>query len=250
MEHGGALENKSPEPADKEDEWFYGLISRKYLTYIPMKIFWNVLVLAGFALALFIVVKIFEIPHQEYQDDPSLFLYDRGNAVPDIRAEILKQLELFQQGYTERDTSDLEAYMEQLFSKENILILGTMPGEIFSAYEEAADLVSSDWLYWGDVHMLVESANISASDSVAWFSMIGHVVFDLSSWLDLPLRVSGVMVQEDQGWLFQQIQFQFDLNTSWVLYVIILLAILLLISFIRLVYIIIRVSIKRNRPDQ
>ena len=46
-----------------------------------------------------------------------------------------------------------------------------MPGEIYSGYVEAADLVSSDWLYWGDVQMLVESSNISASDSVAWFSM-------------------------------------------------------------------------------
>jgi hypothetical protein len=122
-----------------------------------------------------------------------------------------------------------------------------MPGEIYSGFVEAADLVSSDWLIWGDVHMLVESSNISASDSVAWFSMIGHVVFDMSSWLDLPLRVSGIMVQEDQGWKFQQLQFQFDLTVTWVLYGIILLAILLLVSIIRLVFLIIRASTGRSR---
>jgi hypothetical protein len=94
--------------------------------------------------------------------------------------------------------------------------------------------------------MLVESANISASDSVAWFSMIGHVVFDMSSWLDLPLRVSGVMVQEEPGWKFQQVQFQFDLDITWVLYVTILLAIFLLVSIIRLVFVIIRTSQKRG----
>jgi len=99
-----------------------------------MKIFLNVLVVAGFALALFIVTKTFEIPHQEYQDDPSLFLYDRGNASPQIRAEVMKQLEYFQDGYEQRDTSILEAYMDRLFSRENILILGTMPGEIFSGF--------------------------------------------------------------------------------------------------------------------
>jgi len=162
----------------------------------------------------------------------------------------MKQLELFQKGYTERDTSILESYMEQLFSKENILILGVMPGEIYSGYVEAADLVSSDWLLWGDVTMLTESSNISASDSVAWFSMIGHVVFDMSSWLDLPLRVSGVIVQEEQSWKFQQLQFQFDLDMTWVLYVTILLAILLLLSIIRLVYVIIRTSKKRSGPAQ
>ena len=53
-----------------------------------------------------------------------LFLYDRGSAQAEVRAEI----------------------KEQLFSRENILILGTMPGEIYSAYEEAADRVQSDWL--------------------------------------------------------------------------------------------------------
>ena len=88
--------------------------------------------------------------------------------------------------------------------------------------------------------MHTASSNISVSDSVAWFSMIGHVVFDMSSLLDLPLRVSGVMTQGDQGWKFQQLQFQFDLDISWVLYVIILLSILLLVSIIRLVFILIR----------
>jgi len=212
-----------------------------------MKIFLNVLVAAGFALALIIATKTLVIPHQEYQDDPSLFLYDQGNASPEVRAGIMEQLEYFQKGYDQRDTSILESYMEQLFSKENILILGTMPNEIYSGYVEAADLVSSDWLLWGDVDMLVKSANISASDSVAWFSMIGHVVFDMSSWLDLPLRVSGVMVQENQGWKFQQLQFQFDLTATWVLYVIILLGLLFLVSFIRLVFLIIRASTGRSK---
>ena len=95
-----------------------------------MKILLNILVIAGFALALFITTRTLVIPHQEYQEDTSIFLYDKGNASPAVRAEILQQLELFQIGYSERDTSILESYMEQLFSKENILILGTMPGEI------------------------------------------------------------------------------------------------------------------------
>jgi hypothetical protein len=238
------------EPAKNRDEWYPVEINGNSLYCRTMKILLNVLVTAGFALALIITTKTFVIPHQEYQDDPSLFLYDQGNASPAVRAEILGQLEKFQEGYTHRDTSILESYMDQLFSRENILILGTMPGEIYSGYVEAADLVSSDWLYWGDVDMLVESSNISASDSVAWFSMIGHVEFDMSKWLDLPLRVSGVMVRGDRTWTFQQLQFQFDLNIQWVLYVTILLALLLLVSIIRLVFVIIRTSRKRGTQGQ
>jgi hypothetical protein len=142
-------------------------INGKPLSCSTMKIFLNALVVVGFALALIITTKTLVIPHQEYQDNSSLYLYDQGNASPAIRAEIMEQLELFQEGYDKRDTSILESYMEQLFSRENILILGTMPREIYSGYVEAADLVSSDWLLWGDVDMLVKSANISASDSVA-----------------------------------------------------------------------------------
>jgi hypothetical protein len=211
-----------------------------------MKIFLNLLVLAGFALALFVTTRMLIIPHRDYQNDPTLFLYDRGNASPEVRSEIKAKLDQFQRGYEQRDTSILESYMEQLFSRENILILGTMPGEIYSGFEEAADLVGSDWLHWGEVQLMVESANISASDSVGWFSMIGHVVFDLSGWLDLPLRVSGVMVQEYTGWKIQQLQFQFDMDTSWVLLLIILLSLCLLASIIRLVFILIRAAQKRG----
>jgi hypothetical protein len=137
--------------------------------------------------------------------------------------------------------------MEQLFSGENILILGTMPGEIYSGYTDAAELVSSDWLYWGDVNLQVESSNISATDSVAWFSMIGNVKFDLSSLLNLPLRVSGVMVHTGGNWKFQQLQFQFDLDTQWVFLLIALLALMFLVSIIRLIFVIFRAAARKNK---
>ena len=41
------------------------------------------------------------------------------------------------------------------------MILGTMPGEIYSGYEGASELIESDWLYWGDVYYLMDQANIS-----------------------------------------------------------------------------------------
>lgn len=145
-----------------------------------MRLILNIVLVAGFALALVLTGRMLTIPHQEFQEDASMFLYGRGNATPEIRAEILDHLEQFKGGYEQRDTSALASYMEQLFSRETILILGTMPGEIYAGYDQAADLVQSDWLYWGDVQLLAESANISSKDSVAWFSMIGHVVFDLS----------------------------------------------------------------------
>ena len=52
--------------------------------------------------------------------------------------QIIDQLNKFQDGYSRRDTSQVEAFMESLYSRENILILGTMPGEVFSGYDRAA----------------------------------------------------------------------------------------------------------------
>jgi len=69
-----------PEPAKKADEWYIVEINRNSRNRRAMKIFLNVLVTAGFALALIITTKTFVIPHQEYQDDPSLFLYDQGSS--------------------------------------------------------------------------------------------------------------------------------------------------------------------------
>ncbi len=147
---------------------------------------------------------------------------------------------MFQDGFTARDTSVIGSYMDQLFSRENVLILGAMPNEIYSGFTEATDLVQSDWLYWGDVRFLMDQSHISVRDSVAWVATIGKVQFDMSRFLVLPLRFSGVLVKEQQTWKFQQAQFQFDLDFSWILAALVLLSLMLIASIIRLVYVIIK----------
>ena len=209
-----------------------------------LRIIINALVIVGLALALFMVTRIIAVPHEEYYAVPDLYPFEEGNATPEVRQEILDQMQFFQTGYDARDTSNLEAYMDQLFSKENILILGTMPNEIFSGYPAATELVRTDWLYWGDVRFLIENSNISAADSVAWVSTIGNVEFDLSRFLVLPLRFSGVLVKEDQVWKFQQAQFQFDLNSIWILGAILFLSIMLLASIVRLLFVVLKRSSK------
>ncbi len=120
------------------------------------RIILNVLGIIGLVLALFVVTKMLSVTHEDYYGNRDHYLYDVGNAAPEVRKEIEDQLELFQDGYTARDTSVIDSYMDQLFSKENVLILGTMPNEIYSGFAEATDLVQSDWLYWGDVRFLME----------------------------------------------------------------------------------------------
>jgi hypothetical protein len=106
----------------------------------------------------------------------------------------------------------VDKFIEQLFSKDNLLVLGPMPDEIFIGDEEVSKLIYSDWNTWGDMKFMIDTANISSAGDAAWISTIGYVRFDLPRFLVLPLRLSAVMVKEDQDWKFQSMQFQFDLN--------------------------------------
>ena len=200
-----------------------------------MKILNSFLILSGLGLTLFITTKTFKIPHEAFYNNQDTYVFTRGNADPEVRNQIEQKLRQFQEGYEARDTSVLYYFMDDLFSQENILILGTMPNEIYSGYDEASDLVRSDWLQWGDVRLLVQNANISTQGNVAWISTVGFVEFDLSRFLVLPLRFSGVLVHEDFGWKFQQVQFQFDLDSSFTVMAILLLWILFLLSVLRFI---------------
>ena len=124
--------------------------------------------------------------------------------------------------------------MQSLYSRENILILGTMPNEVYIGYEAASQLVKSDWESWGDCRFDIDSANISVSGNTAWFATRGLVEFDLSGLLVIPLRLTGVMVKEDQVWKFQQQQFQFDIDFSFSLVAILIISCWILISIITL----------------
>ena len=210
------------------------------------KILNSFLILSGLGLTLFLTTKTFTIPHKAFYNNPDTYVFSRGNADPEVRSQIEQKLRQFQEGYEARDTSVLYYFMDDLFSQENILILGTMPNEIYSDYDEATDLVSSDWLLWGDVRLLVQNANISTQGNVAWISTIGSVEFDLSRFLVLPLRFSGVLVQEDFGWKFQQVQFQFDLDSSFTVMAILLLWILFLLSVLRFFYLLYRLLRARS----
>jgi hypothetical protein len=183
---------------------------------------------------LFLVTRIFKRADERKYGLEAIPVFSKGNAPDSIRKEIIVQLNKFQDGYTKRDVNQVESFMQSLYSSDNILILGTMPGEIFKGYNRATYLVQSDWESWGDCKFVIDSANISSNGNVAWFATRGFVKFDMSSLLVIPLRLSGVMVKEDGIWKFQQQQFQFDIDFSFNLIAIILLFIWLVVNLITL----------------
>jgi hypothetical protein len=200
------------------------------------------------SILLYSLILVLSHPDEVYYGSEETYIYGKGNAAEDVRSEIIQQLHKFQNGYTHRDTSHLELFMEELFSQDNILVLGTMPGEILRNYERATFLVSSDWRTWGDCRFLMDNAHISTAGDVAWISTIGYVEFDMSRFLVLPLRLSAVMVKENDAWKFQQMQFQFDIDFSPILVTFILLLVWLPISLASLTVVVVkRLNKKKNR---
>ncbi len=185
-------------------------------------------------LLLYVLLALLSHPDNSYFVGHKEYRFGKGNASDTVRAEILHQLVQFQDGYTKRDTSILHTFVSNLVSADSILILGTMPREIRITSNQATQLIEDDWRSWGDCRFLMENANISASGATAWFTTIGTVRMDGIGLL-LPLRLSGVMVKESETWKFQQMQFQFDLDLSWLLLVEALLLIWLIINITLLI---------------
>ena len=184
---------------------------------------------------LFLVTRTYKKADERNYGASSAAVFSKGNATDSTRKAVLMQLHKFQDGYTKRNTRQVEPFMESLYSKDNILILGTMPGEIFSGYKSATGLVKSDWESWGDCRFAMDSANISSNGNVAWISTRGYVKFDLSSLLVIPLRLTGVMIKEEGTWKFQKQQFQFDIDFSFSMLAVVLLFAWLVISVITLI---------------
>ena len=176
------------------------------------------------------------------------FTYGTGNAPESVRSEIISTLELFQNGYLARDPANFEAFMIGLFSSTNTAILGTMPQEIYIGIDRASELVRSDWQSWGDCRFDLENVHVSSHGDVAWFATVGFVEFDLSRFLVLPLRLSGVLVREGDTWRFQYLQFQFDLDLSFMLLLTALLGIYLVVQIFALAAIVVRRLRSREPP--
>jgi len=158
-----------------------------------------------------------KMPEKIYVDAENKFIFSKGNASETVRAEVIQQLKRFQEGYTKRDVSKVQTFAEQLFSKDNIVIIGTEGlHETCIGYKEAANLIETDWKGWGDCRFLMDNAQISAFGDTAWFSTIGTVKgsYNLLSYF-FALQVSGVLVRENGIWKFQQMQFQSIPNFNW-----------------------------------
>jgi len=99
----------------------------------------------------------------------------------DAIAEVREVFHRFQDGYTARDISKLDEFMDLFVPDEDAELIGigaSVRGgtEWFQGPGEIREIIESDWTYWGDVTLDVEEAKISVRGDVAWLSTSGELV--------------------------------------------------------------------------
>ena len=96
------------------------------------------------------------------------------NGVRQVRAILQK----FQDGYTTRDKSKLDEFMELFAPTDEIELIGVGASkrggnEWFNGHAAIREIIEGDWTYWGAVKIDVEGAKITVSGETAWFSTTG-----------------------------------------------------------------------------
>jgi ketosteroid isomerase-like protein len=88
-----------------------------------------------------------------------------------LQDEIRSLLQTFQDGYTRRDVSQTDVFM-QLFTAEAEVIgtNGVRPGvdEWYIDRASARELVEGDWEGWGDLRLDLDAMSVNARGEVVW----------------------------------------------------------------------------------
>ena len=95
-------------------------------------------------------------------------------------SEIRAMLQKFQDGYTARDVTQLDDFMQLFAPNDEIEMIGIGAAkraatEWFEGRSRIREIVENDWLYWGDVRLDVDGAKITLNGETAWLSTTGTV---------------------------------------------------------------------------
>jgi hypothetical protein len=94
------------------------------------------------------------------------------------KQEVMEVLKKFQAGYTARDVSKVDEYVNDLFDSEDIFVIGTSaykPGnfEWCEDIKAVKKVIESDWKNWGNLKLKIENARIRIEGNIAWVAILG-----------------------------------------------------------------------------
>lgn len=99
----------------------------------------------------------------------------------DPTSEVRQILQRFQDGYSARDKSKLDDFMELFVPGDDAELIGIgasarNKNEWFQGTERIREIIESDWTYWGDVKLDVSGAKITVNGDAAWLSTTGSIL--------------------------------------------------------------------------
>jgi hypothetical protein len=84
--------------------------------------------------------------------------------------------------YQQRDTTSIDQLFAESFSQlPPPVIIGTSLGEICLNTQQSKELIRNDFLYWGQVALQTDNAQIFATEDGSWFHVSGTVTMEFSN---------------------------------------------------------------------
>lgn len=92
--------------------------------------------------------------------------------------EVFDVLKKFEAGYLARDLSKVDAFCDELFDKEDSIIMGTSGfgvgrGEWFEGHAAVKKIIDHDWRNWDDIKLKVTKSGIRVEGNTAWAVILG-----------------------------------------------------------------------------
>lgn len=140
-----------------------------------------------------------------------------GEALPvELRENALRPLRRLNAYYEKRNPELADACIDETILPEEMLILGTNPGEIFHGRKWTKHLLQCDWKYWGQLSLNVERTALGRAGTALYFALPAQVKLDI--WrFRIPVRITGILEERDGLWYISKLQFINNLNTAWVI---------------------------------
>ena len=134
----------------------------------------------------------------------------------DLRENALRPLRQLNAYYAKRDPELADTCIDETILPDDMLILGTNPGEIFHGRKWTKHLLQSDWKYWGRLTLNVERTALSRVGTAMYFVLPAQVRLDY--WrFRIPVRMTGILEERDGLWYISKLQFINNLDSVWVL---------------------------------
>lgn len=140
-----------------------------------------------------------------------------GEVLPtELRERALRPLRQLNAYYEKRDPELADACIDETILPEEMLILGTNPGEIFHGRKWTKHLLQCDWKYWGHLSLDVERSALSRVGTALYFVLPAQV--KLNIWrFRIPVRITGILEEREGLWYISKLQFINNLNTAYVI---------------------------------